>query len=177
MENPGRKIEVVAYNKDWPTHFEKEAARVRDAIEEGLMEVHHIGSTAVPGLSAKPIIDLLLEVSDLALLDRFDSKMELLGYSIKGEYGIPGRRFYLKGLIHRTHHIHAFESGSAGFLRHLALRDFLRTHPVEAMKYGELKQEIAGRFPLNNDGYCEAKHDFVQQLEKRALRWAEELRR
>ena len=174
MKIPRRKIEVVAYNKNWPIEFESEASRLRKVITGGFLKIHHIGSTAVPGLAAKPVIDILFEVTDLSFLDRLKSKIESLGYLSKGEFGIPGRRFYLKGLIERTHHIHAFESGSSGLLRHLAMRDFLRKSPERAAEYGALKEKNAKAFPFDNDGYCEAKHEFVQDLEQESLRWADQ---
>ena len=171
MNLPQRKIEVVPYNSDWALRFEEESSHLKSVITEGLVEVHHIGSTSVPSLAAKPIIDLMPEVVDVGVLDKFDYAMEQLGYSVKGELGIPGRRFYLKGLIERTHHVHAFESGSEGLMRHLAVRDFLRRSPDEAAAYAKLKLELAARFPNDNDGYCDGKHEFVQDLERRALRW------
>lgn len=168
---PQRKIEVVPYNPNWVKLFEEEAARIQEAIPEGLIAIHHIGSTSVPGLAAKPIIDMMPEVSDLTVLDRYHHKMESLGYMVKGELGIPGRRFYLKGLIDRTHHVHAFEQGSVGLKRHLAVRDYLRVHPEEVAQYGSLKSQIAKHFEHDNDAYCNAKHDYVQSLEQRALQW------
>ena len=171
MAAPQRKIEVVPYDPTWAELFEAEAARLSEAIPEGLVAVHHIGSTSVPGLAAKPTIDILAEVSDLTVLDRFDSNMESLGYLAKGEFGIPGRRFYLKGLIDRTHHVHAFEQGSVGLHRHLAVRDYLRAHIEQVAEYGSLKLQIAKQFEHDSDGYCDAKHDYVQALERRALRW------
>ncbi len=148
-----------------------ESALIRAAITDGLVDIHHIGSTSVPGLSAKPIIDLMPEVVDINALDDFDEAMESLGYTVKGEFGISGRRFYLKGLIDRTHHVHAFESGSEGLIRHLAVRDYLRDHPDEAAAYADLKIKLAAQFPHDNEGYCDGKHEFVRLLESRALRW------
>ena len=171
MTSRQRTIKVVPYNPYWKVLFEEESTRIKEVITEGLVDVHHIGSTSVPDLSAKPIIDIMPEVLDLDVLDGFDDAMEGLGYIIKGEFGIPGRRFYLKGLIDRTHHVHAFESGSEGLARHLAVRDYLRDQPDEAAAYAELKVQLAARFSHDNDGYCDGKHEFVQQLEKRALRW------
>lgn len=135
------------------------------------MAIHHIGSTAVPGLCAKPVIDLMPEVSDLSVLDDCSASFEKLGYIVKGEFGIPGRRFYLKGLIDRTHHIHAFEQGSEGLIRHLAVRDYLTAHPKIAQEYGALKKELAKRYSSDNDGYCEGKSQFMQNLEQSALCW------
>ena len=171
MTSRQRTIEVVPYSPYWQVRFEQESSRIKEVISDGLVDVHHIGSTSVPGLQAKPIIDLMPEVLDLEVLDRFDLAMEGLGYIIKGEFGIPGRRFYIKGLIDRTHHVHAFERGSEGLIRHLAVRDYLRDHPGEAAAYADLKIRLAAQFPHDSDGYCDGKHEFVQQLERRALRW------
>ncbi|MDB4265363.1 GrpB family protein [bacterium] len=168
-----RIIEVVPYDPVWVALFDKESSRIKEVFTEGLIEVHHIGSTSVPGLVAKPIIDLMPEVLEIGALDDSDEAMERLGYFVKGEFGIPGRRFYLKGLIDRTHHVHAFESGSEGLIRHLAFRDYLRAHPKEAAAYADLKIKLAVQCRHDNDGYCDGKHEFVQEREQRALRWRE----
>ncbi len=167
----GRRIEVVDADPRWPQMFSKEVEAISSVIRSGLVAIHHIGSTAVPGLAAKPVIDILLEMEDVAILDRFDSGMEGLGYVVKGEFGIPGRRFYLKGLVERTHHIHAFPAGSHDAVRHLAVRDYLIARPSVSTAYGLLKRRNAERFRQDNDGYCEAKHHFVTELEKSALKW------
>ncbi|MGI9241664.1 MAG: GrpB family protein [Verrucomicrobiales bacterium] len=172
MTERQRKIEVVPYDPHWPDLFAEEAAAIRGIGADCFLAVHHIGSTSVPGLVAKPVIDLMLEVSDLTELEGYDGEMEGLGYVVKGEYGIPGRRFYLKGVWHRTHHVHAFLQGSSGLTRHLAFRDYLRAHPEDAAEYGALKFSNAAKFPHDMDGYCEAKHDYVTSLEQRAVRWA-----
>jgi len=112
------------------------------------------------------------EVVDVVALDSFDDAMAAIGYVAKGEFGIVGRRFYLKGSTERTHHVHAFDCRSDGLLRHLAVRDYLRAHPSEAANYAELKIRLAEQFPHDNDGYCDGKHDFVQALEQRALHWS-----
>ncbi len=171
MKPRKRKIEVVPYDPEWPVLFAQEAEAIRAIAPDCFVAIHHIGSTAVPGLAAKPVIDIMPIVTDLGLLDQINSGMEDLGYIVKGEFGIPGRRFFLKGLIDRTHHVHAFEEGSGGLMRHVAFRDYLRCHPDEAEKYAELKMKNAAQFPHDNDGYCDAKHDFVTELEKRAVAW------
>ena len=171
MTTPFRKIEVLAYDERWVEMFEVEAERLRDILTEGIVEIHHIGSTSVPSMAAKPIIDIMPEVSSIELLDQFDEAMERAGYHVKGEFGIPGRRFYLKGLVNRTHHVHAFASGSEGLVRHLALRDYLRHHDQEAEDYGKLKRKLAEVHRFDNDKYCDEKFEYVQNLEKRALAW------
>ena len=125
-------------------------------------------------MAAKPVIDIMPEVSTVELLDQFDEGMQSLGYIVKGEFGISGRRFYLKGLVDRTHHVHAFETGSEGFVRHLALRDYLRVHQSEAREYAKLKLKLADTYRYDNDGYCDGKFAFVQRLEKRSLEWIQE---
>ena len=97
-----RVIEVVDYDPQWPEAFRKEAQVISTVLAEETIACHHVGSTAVPGLKAKPVIDMVLEVKDVNALDKLNPAMEDIGYIPKGEFGIPGRRFYLKGLYKRT---------------------------------------------------------------------------
>src|SRR5205085_5583576 len=117
--------------------------------------IRHIGSTAIPDIYAKPVLDLLVEVRDITEVDGQSSAMESLGYEVMGEYGIPGRRYFRKdnreGI--RTHHIHAFEAGSAEAGRHLAFRNYMITHPVDAQRYSELKRKLAEKHPQSIDEY------------------------
>ncbi len=87
-------IEVVPYDPDWSNQFEKEALLLKLIFSDIFVAIHHIGSTSVPGLAAKPTIDIILEVKDIRLVDKFNEPMEKLGYEAWGEYGIPGRRFF-----------------------------------------------------------------------------------
>ena len=112
MNTNKRIIQVVAYDPKWPELFQIESEALAAVLGDEILRVHHIGSTAVPGLAAKPIIDILLEVKDVNTLDEYNAAMERLGYTARGEYGVPGRRFFLKGLHNRTHHVHAFNVGS-----------------------------------------------------------------
>lgn len=135
--------------------------------------LHHIGSTAVPGIPAKPIVDILLEVSDLAELDRRASRMESLGYEAKGEFGIPGRRYFRRDDQHgvRTHQVHAFAVGSEDAVRHLAFRDYMIAHPQIAQSYGDLKLQLARRFPSDIEAYMDGKDGFVKEHQAKALLW------
>lgn len=164
-------ITVEVYNPDWPRQFEEEAEGWRNILGDSFRAIHHVGSTAVPGLMAKPIIDILLEVEDLALLDTKSKEIEDLDYEIKGEYGIPGRRYFRKGKLKRTHHVHAFEIGDPNISRHLAFRDYLIAHPGIAQEYGILKRQIAEWVGDDRRAYSAAKNDFVQEQEVRALDW------
>lgn len=166
-----RIIEVVEYDPRWAEAFRAESAAIQSVLDGLDIRLHHIGSTSVPGLMAKPVIDILIEATDVADLDRYNDAMRSIGYLSKGEFGIPGRRFYLKGLYDRTHHIHAFNHGTPDVIRHLAFRDYLIAHQSVADEYGVLKATIADTCCNDNDAYCEGKAAFVQDHEKKALVW------
>jgi len=165
-------IEVVDYDADWTKRFSEESDKILSVLPEGFATLHHVGSTSIPGLAAKPVTDMLLEVEDLNQLDRLSRRLENLGYHAKGEFGIPERRFFLKEPINRTHHIHTFVTDSYGAERHLAVRDYLRNHSKDAADYAALKKRNALAHPHDMDAYCDAKHDFVQELERTALEWS-----
>ena len=168
-----RRILVVAHDRAWRSEFEEEAERIARALGDIVVHLHHIGSTAIPGIFAKPIIDFLLEVDDIIELDNRSSAMEELGYAAKGEFGIPGRRYFRKndaaGL--RTHQVHAFKTGSAQVERHLAFRDYLIAHPIEAQTYGELKQKLAQEHPNDMQAYMDGKDAFIKEHEVKAIAW------
>jgi len=165
------RIEVVPYDYAWPSQFIAERQRLTGILSDCVLAVHHIGSTAVPGLAAKPIIDILIEASDLAVLDRRSDCLAQAGYRAKGEYGIAGRRYFTKGPVLRTHHVHAYRRGDANIARHLAFRDYLRAHPAVAAHYARLKREIATSCGNAIERYCAGKQDFVDAYERAALRW------
>lgn len=166
-----RKVVVVEYDPQWPEMFAAEAEKLKAVFGRELTAIHHIGSTSVPGLKAKPIIDIMPIVKDIGAVDRFNEAMIRLGYEPLGEFGIPGRRFFPKGGEKRTHHVHVFQEGSKEALRHMAFRDYLRAHPEEAGQYGELKQRLAGRFPDDIESYMDGKDGFIKAMEQKALAW------
>ena len=167
-----RKIEVVDYCPEWKEKFWQEAAKIQEILGENCITVYHIGSTSVKGLRAKPIIDLMPVVKELEAVDLHNKEFEALGYECKGEYGILGRRFFMKGGDLRTHHVHIFaEESRKEIERHLAVRDYLRTHKKDAEAYAALKTELAEKFTYDNDGYCDGKDSFVKDLERKALEW------
>ncbi len=167
-----RKVEVYAYQEEWKQKFHEEAAQIRGALGEQVVAIHHIGSTSIPGLAGKPIIDLLPVVRKIEEVDARVASMKELGYVARGEYGLPGRRFFLKGdEERRTHHVHIYEEGSAEITRHLAFRDYIAAHPTIQHDYSTLKRQLAEKYPYDMDGYIRGKHEFVQQVEKEALVW------
>ena len=124
-----RTVTVLPYQTNWPADFATEQTALLSALGEIALSVQHIGSTAVVGLAAKPIIDMLMIVTDLAELDACTLKMVELGYVAKGENGIIGRRYFQKGGQMRTHHLHAFVQGAPQIAAHLRFRDNLRSNP------------------------------------------------
>ena len=168
-----RKVEVVPHNPGWRDAFEAEAKHVAAALGENVVTIHHIGSTAIPDIYAKPVLDLLVEVRDITEVDGQSSAMESLGYEVMGEYGIPGRRYFRKDNQEgvRTHNFHAFEAGSAEVERHLAFRDYMIVHPVDAQRYSELKRGLADEHPQSMDGYMDGKDGFIKEMDRRAARW------
>jgi len=156
-----REMTVVDYDPSWPAAYEAEIERLRAVLGDVIVRAHHIGSTAVLGLAAKPVIDVLLEVRDLALLDAHDDVMREIGYEPRGEYGIRGRRYYPKGGDRRTHHVHAFAVGDPHIEEHLAFRDHLRERPDAAAAYVRVKREAAAKHRYDPEGYVRHKEEFV----------------
>lgn len=171
-ENKKMKVEVVKYDKEWPMLYEKEANKIKKILNDELVQIYHIGSTSVENLSAKPIIDIMVVVKDINKVDNYNKNFIALGYEAKGEYGIPGRRYFRKGTEIRTHHVHIFEeSNRLDIERHLAVRDYLRSHPDMALEYGELKTKLALNYPNDIELYCDGKDSFVKEMERKALLW------
>lgn len=163
-------IIVTEYNPDWPQMFQQEMKKIERILGDNCVAVCHIGSTSVPGLAAKPIIDMMPIVKELAAADAVSAEFEKIGYEYLGEFGIPGRRYLRKGGDERTHQIHIFaRTDRKNIERHLALRDYLRTHPEAREAYGKLKKQLAEKYPYDIDGYCDGKDAFVRELEQRAL--------
>jgi len=163
-----RTISVLPYQASWPEGFHAEQTVLSAALGNTALALHHIGSTAVPGLAAKPILDLLLEVTDLAALDDQTAALAALGYIAKGENGIAGRRYFYKNSPkhsqQRSHHLHAFVRGAPQIRQHLALRDYLRQNPVAVAAYAALKLALAQQFPNDTQRYQAGKDHFIAQL-------------
>ena len=167
-----RVIRVVPHDPRWHEMFQDEVASLRNILGDSAREVHHMGSTAIPGICAKPIIDVLVVVRDIAAIDGFDETMRARGYLPKGENGIPGRRYFVKGSEEtHTHHVHIYQAGNPDIQRHLAFRDYLIAHPEEARGYGRLKEDLARRFATDGASYTRGKDVFVQAIDRKANRW------
>lgn len=162
---------IVAYDPAWVDAYAEEALAIAAAVGEARIVLHHIGSTAVPGLPAKPVIDMLGIPVDFALLE--SSPLAPLGYEDVGAYGIEGRRYFRKSDARRvrTHHLHLFLAGAPQIEHHLAFRDFLRAHPQRAAAYGACKARFAG-----SPDYQQAKDPMARQLLAEALAWRDAVR-
>ncbi len=160
-----RNIQVDLYKPEWPEMFASEAEFIKQALGNNCITIHHIGSTSVPGLSAKPIIDMLPVVKDIQEVDRAIKAMESLGYEAKGEYGIAFRRYFQKGQNIRTHHVHVYQEGDPEISRYLKFRDWMRSHEDDAKHYGNLKRELAAKFPQDILQYCNGKDAFVASID------------
>ena len=172
-----REVRVVPYNHNWPAQYEQEISKIKTVLESEIVSAHHIGSTSIPGMSAKPIIDILLEVKDIAMIDNYNKEMISIGYEPRGELGISGRRYFSREEPRdvRTHHIHSFQSCNIGIERHLAFRNYMIAHPEDIKVYSELKMVLARRFQWDIDGYIGGKHLYMERMEKIAMDWYKSL--
>ncbi len=170
-----REVELVPHNPEWSQLAEEEAKRILEQLSVPVIGVYHIGSTSIPGIKAKPILDFVIEVEDLDDIIRSTEMLGELGYISKGEYGIPGRQFFTKDTDgERSHHLHVFQQGHPDIERHLVFRDFLRANPEAAHKYEIIKEKLAKRFPKESGNYTEAKSDFILSMDEVARYWLEQ---
>jgi GrpB-like predicted nucleotidyltransferase (UPF0157 family) len=159
-----RLIKILPYAPLWPKEFAIEAPRIKNALGENCLFIHHIGSTSVPGLCAKPIIDILCVANNIMTVDKSTMAMQKLGYIALGEYGIPFRRFFQNG-NESTHHVHIFEKCNLEIKRHLKFRDWMRLHQDDRNAYAKLKQELAKKYPNDITAYCLGKDAFINNID------------
>ncbi|MFJ7678447.1 GrpB family protein [Peribacillus sp. NPDC097198] len=167
-----RKVEVVSHQEKWPHMFQDECEKLLKIFVNDILNIHHIGSTAIPTIHAKPVIDMVVEVKWLNRVDEYNADMDRIGYEAMGEYGIAHRRFFVKGGDKRTHHVHVFQRGNEEIIRHVRFRDYMIAHPEEAHKYSQLKKRLAKVFPNEMAEYIEGKNKYIQEIDKRAKKWA-----
>ncbi|HEY4235418.1 MAG TPA: GrpB family protein [Lacipirellulaceae bacterium] len=168
-------IIIADYDSRWPAMFEAERERLQQAVGHWVAGIEHIGSTAVPHLAAKPVIDILVGVRALAAADVHCIRPICgLGYEYIAEFEkfIPERRYFrlLSDPTTHTHHIHLVERRSEFWRRHLLFRDYLRAHPDRARQYEALKRRLAPQFSDVND-YAQAKTEFIRAVEASARDW------
>ncbi len=163
-------VVVREYNPEWMWMYQCEKRIIRDILSDNATAIYHIGSTSVPGLAAKPIIDILVAVKSLSGADKASSLFAEAGYEWMGEYRIPGRRYLRKGGDERSHQIHIFQSDDwENIVRHIAFRSYLEKHEDVRAAYSALKKTLACRFPYDIDSYSDGKDSFVRRVEALSL--------
>ena len=171
---PPTPVEPVPHDPAWPKDAEREGDRLAAVLGGHLLAVHHVGSTAIPGIRAKPILDLLPVVDDLAALDAARAAVEALGYAWWGEYGLPGRRYCTlddPATGRRLIQLHCFQQVSPEVERHVAFRDYLRERPEVARTYDAEKERCRALHPANSHAYTECKNDWIRPVEREAVAW------
>lgn len=163
------EVEIRPYDPAWPALFEAERSALEGALSgEPLIGIEHFGSTAIPGLAAKPIIDILIAATDLAAARAtFPARLAPLGYLFWADNPKTDRLFFVKGLPphgeRRTHHVHVTQPDGEPWIR-LAFRDYLRANPDAAAEYAALKTRLAAEYRTDREAYTEAKTDFVARI-------------
>ena len=162
--------DICEYDPQWPAMFEAERTQIQKKIGDFILAIHHVGSTAKPGMKAKPAIDLLIIAKNIADIDMIHSAMAELGYDVRGEEGIKGRFYYSKNTRSiRTHKAHVCEKSHVNVCQQIVFRDYMRDHPEDARRYGELKIRLA---EINTKGmaeYLDGKKDFIERIIETAL--------
>jgi GrpB-like predicted nucleotidyltransferase (UPF0157 family) len=164
---------IVDYDPNWPALYEAERQRLVDTLGAQLTRIEHVGSTSVPGLAAKPIIDIELYVRQLEPMEPYRVPLEALGYFFQFDPEMPDLHYFGYPVERpRRYHLHISQDGSRHLLRVVALRDYLRAHPAEAAAYAAVKADMTAQHGGDGPAYYAGKYDFVKALEARALAWA-----
>lgn len=168
------RVAIVEYDPRWPLLYESAANELRQALAPWLVAIEHIGSTAVPGLAAKPVIDILVGVTSLEKASDIVRGVEALGYEYVAEHEsqFPDRRYFqrLSPTSQRSHHVHVVERSNLDWWdRHIAFRDWLKAHPEDRDRYAHLKRQLAEEFESDRAAYTDGKSDFVLELERKSM--------
>lgn len=160
-----RTVKLELHSEQWRQLFAEEDAGLRKAIGDYIVGIEHIGSTSICGISAKPIIDMAISVEKIADGERCVKPLEDIGYEYRGEHGIAGRCYFVKGEP-RSHHLHMVKSGSDFWTSHLLFRDYLRSSASAAEEYDKLKKELARKYVENREAYQKGKTNFIENVLK-----------
>lgn len=169
------EIKILSYSKGWPKLFISESAKIRAALFDYIVEVHHIGSTAIVGMPAKPVIDIIIELKNLDHVFNLQTKLLDLGYSYLKSGVVLGRSFFASKVeLNVGYHIHIYVTGDLQIKRHLLFRDYLNANFKEAQDYAQLKQNLAAKHRQNRFAYIEGKTKFVKEIDNKARIWADD---
>ncbi len=166
-----RSVKLEEHDPNWVRLYESEVVKLRVFLSGLIVSTHHIGSTAINGIKAKPVIDILIEVICLRDLEKHNGDFKNLGYEVKGEYGIKGRRLFQKGGNERTHHVHIFESGNSEIERHRLFVEFMNAHPDKAADYEALKVALSIKHQGSAESYSQGKSTFIKAIDAEAINW------
>ncbi|MDF1497294.1 MAG: GrpB family protein [Patescibacteria group bacterium] len=167
-----RKYSVLSYDAEWPVLYKSVRVELEQVFNDKAIKIEHVGSTAVPGMSAKPTIDVLVVVKDVLEVDKLNEKMKELGYDAYGEYVGKGGRFFAKEEnCERVVNVHCFPEDHPKVADLIGMRDYLRSHPEESKAYAELKLELARQYPDDYFEYRKAKDIYIQELKKKVENW------
>ena len=172
MANP---IVVLDYDPNWAELFQFLRRRIADVLGDMAAAIEHIGSTAVPDLAAKPIIDIDVVLASETMLPAAIERLASLGYIHRGNLGVPEREAFRAPANDPPHHLYVCPPCSAEFRRHMAFRDYLRAHPKVAKIYSDLKIALAERFREDRSAYNTAKGEFVAEMTTRGMQYSEKL--
>ena len=170
---PGDPIRIVPYEPAWPAMFARQAAELRNALGAVALRIDHIGSTAIPQLAAKPVIDVQISVADFEPLDAYCGPLERLGYVFRADNPDRTKRYFREPPGQRRTHIHVRRAGSFGEQVALLFRDFMRVHADVAAEYGDLKIKLAERYSGDRTAYTDAKRPFIWGVIAQADTWAQ----
>lgn len=161
-----KQVIVEKYDEAWAQDFRQIEQELKEALGDLALRIEHVGSTSVKGLSAKPIIDLDIVIPDYSRFDAVVAALETIGYTHEGDLGIPGREaFKYSGKEHlRRHHLYVCPETSGELKRHLAFRDYLRSHPEAVREYSRVKEEGAALYPEDIDKYIEYKSPCIEKI-------------
>jgi len=163
------KVGLLAYNPAWEKLYKEEEKLIIPIVEKYGVYVEHIGSTAIPGSKAKPIIDIAIGVRNLKDAERFVKPLKQFGYECKHDASIEKRYFFTKGnKTHTTHHLHVIKFNSRLWNDQIIFRDYLRKHKDVVKKYSELKEELAGKYKNDRKKYVAGKDKFIKSAIKEA---------
>jgi GrpB-like predicted nucleotidyltransferase (UPF0157 family) len=168
-------IIVVPYDPLWPQRFAEQARTLREALGDVALRIDHIGSTSIPRLAAKPVIDIQISVADFEPLDAFRVPLESLGYVFRAENPELTKRYFRAPPRQRRSHIHVRRAGSFSQQLALLFRDFLRTHPDIAMQYAVLKFQLAQQYRDDREAYTDAKQPYIWSVAALADDWAQQI--
>ena len=160
-------VRLVSYSPAWHVLFEREKKTLLVAMQGVVLKIEHIGSTSIPDMEAKPIIDMAAVIPSIDIVEKCLQPLAAVGYEYRGEYGLPGRHFFTKGTPH-THYLHIVAQGSDHWTAWLAFRDYVSSHRDVADEYSLLKRNLAKAYQEDRDAYTKAKGEFISRIVEKA---------